>query len=396
MFLENFTNYLFGHVEFETWGGFPERFANLCSRNGIFIRGLKREGEKMYGCVDAKDYKKLRPFAKKSGMKLRAVKKTGLPFLIMHNKNRIALSAALPVFVLTVTFLSRFIWTVDVQGNKNIPAEDIVEQFSKLGVKPGKRKSNLDVNDISDKALLEIDGLEWASVNINGCSATIEVREKTPVPEFNKKSEKPSNIRANISGVIERIDLYKGTKCVNVSDAVRKGDILVTGAVTNKDTSVSFYPSSAYIAARTKRDITVQKKNSEDFKVYTKSKKRFYISFFSLEFPINFLFLKSDDYDYFKSSSFIEMNGRKLPVGIICEEYDVYEYRTKKLDKRQRELYALGEYMLQRNNLLEDKRLVKEYVTENENGIEGEFECVESIGEEEEMDITLDFGENDE
>lgn len=389
MLLVKFTNYILGYVVFRAEGGFSERFINLCSNNNVFIWDVKRKGDCVYGCVEAADYKKLRLFAKKSGMKLRAERKAGLPFLFFHNKNRMALPLAAVFFAIVFFVLSKFIWTVDVVGNVSVPTEDIIAAFEELGVKPGKLKSSVNAGETADRALLLLDKIEWSYVNIIGCNATIEVKEKTDVPDVRKQSDVPTNIISSVSGTVRRIDLYKGTKCVNVGDYVNKGDVLVTGAVTNKDTSVSFYSSQAYVSVQTNAQIKYSFEKSRPSRIYFKTKKRYILSFFSFKLPLNFLFTSKEKYDFFESSSFLEVSGNKLPVGIICQRYDFYKQESPELEKDFSKLCAIETFMNTCQQNFSDKIILSKTLALDNDCVSGSFDVVQSAGEEVEMDIDL-------
>ena len=393
MFLVKLTNYLYGYIEFRAEGGFPERFINLCSVNDIYVWDIRHEKDCFFGCMGIDDYKKIKNIAQKSGTKIRIEKKVGLPFFVNKNKHRSALLISGFVFLVMIGFLSRFIWTVEVEGNVNIPKEDIIEAFEELGVKSGKIKSKIKVSAVSDEALMKIEGITWATVNINGCNARIEVKEKTKKPEISDDSIIPTNIIAEESGIIKRIDLYKGTKCAGVGTAVEKGDVLVTGAVQNKDTTYSFYPAEAYVNAETKRNITVKIEEEKTNRVYRKTKKRYFISFFSIEFPINFLFLKDSNYDYYKGSSFLEMDEKKLPVGLLCEYFSVYENKKTNSGKKFAKLCAYQEFNDEFHKTFSDKKLIKEKVYEQNNSIVGDYMCIESIGKKVKMDIDFENAE---
>lgn len=390
MFLENFSNYLLGYVVFRAQGGFSERFINLCSNNKIFIWDVRREDDCVLGCVEAADYKMLRHFAKKTGMILHAEKKVGLPFLIFHNKYRFALPIAAFVFSVIFFALSRFIWTVEVVGNENIPSEDIVSVFEEIGIKPGTLKSRVDVSKAADEALLEIDGIDWAAVNLNGSNAAIEVREKVKAPQISSNSQVPTNIVSSVSGVVKRIDLYKGTQCVNVGDAVLEGDVLVTGAVTNKDTSVSFCEAQAYISVQTNSAVSCEIKRERFLRSYTKSKKRYVLSFFSLEIPLNFLFLSDGECDFFESSYFLEADGKKLPVGIICQRYDYYEMKTVTHEEKFSRLCAIESFMNEVSKNFSDKLVLSEHIEIGKKEILGSFESIQSAGEKRKMNVVFD------
>ena len=60
----------------------PERFLNLCNANSIVIWGVENRGESYQLYVAAKDFKKLRPFVRKTGTKISILEKQGVPFFL--------------------------------------------------------------------------------------------------------------------------------------------------------------------------------------------------------------------------------------------------------------------------------------------------------------------------
>ena len=61
-------------------------------------------------------YKKMRRCAKKAGMRMKTVKKSGLPFWLFKNRVHAGLAVGALCFVLITAALSGRIWTVSVTG----------------------------------------------------------------------------------------------------------------------------------------------------------------------------------------------------------------------------------------------------------------------------------------
>ena len=74
--------YLLGYVRFAAWGGFPERFINLCEHNRILLWDVRSRDGVITACTDRSGYKRMRCAARRSGMRLRIKKKCGLPFFL--------------------------------------------------------------------------------------------------------------------------------------------------------------------------------------------------------------------------------------------------------------------------------------------------------------------------
>ena len=208
MSIIRFLRFIFGYVEFCAEGGFPERFINLCSVYHVRLWDVKRVKDKLYAKTMLRDYKNIREAVRRSGVKTRIIKKTGLPFFTFKQRKRVGLVIGVAAAIITVSYLSTMIWTVSVSGNENISDEQILNVFSSLGVKPGAKRRDINAKEISDEALKIFDGdLSFAVVNLNGSNASVEVRESVPAPKI-EDNETPCNIVASEDGVVTKVQLY--------------------------------------------------------------------------------------------------------------------------------------------------------------------------------------------
>ena len=118
----------------------------------------------------------MRPCAKKAGMRMKIVKKSGLPFLLSKNRVHAGLAVGAVCFILITAALSGRIWTVNVTGCETVPEEDIRETVERFGVYPGMRKKQLDTHTVAEEAMSALPDVSWLSVNIVGCSVNVDVR----------------------------------------------------------------------------------------------------------------------------------------------------------------------------------------------------------------------------
>ena len=134
MLVLRFLRFLLGYVCFTAESGFPERFINLCKINRINIWDLKSNGSVLTACTDRQCYRRIRPVAKKSGMKVRVKSKHGLPFFLAAHSRRAGALLGVVLCCACVIFLSTRIWRVEVTGNSRVPDEEIIEVFDLFSV----------------------------------------------------------------------------------------------------------------------------------------------------------------------------------------------------------------------------------------------------------------------
>lgn len=379
MFIIKLIRALLGFVTFSASGGFPERFVNLCRKNNIPLWDLQNKQGVIFANTTIKGYKSIRDSAHRSGMHLKIVKRTGFPFFTHSNRRRVGVAAGLCISILLVSVLSSMLWSVRVTGNESIPDEVILQTFSEYGVRVGVPKSRIDVKYAAEQALLSIDGLTWASVNISGSNATIEVRENVSVPKLVDKTT-PCNIVADEDGVICTIEVFEGEADTEVGSAVQKGDLLISGVVTNKDLSESLKHAEGNVRAR------VEKKIRADFSEYafysmSSEKTRYSLFLFGLRIPLG---RAVGEENYYKSERYLSNGNVSLPIGLVTERAYRFAEPTTFSSEENKILYAAKVYMTRRKALCETAEILTEKISLQKNGenicFSGTYTCEKEIG----------------
>ncbi len=315
MLVLNFIRFVMGYVCFTAYGGFPERFLNLCRMRGIILWDLRSIDGVIHAKTDRSGYRRIRAVARKSGMKVRISQKCGLPFFLNRHSKRAGLIVGACFCIAMLCILSTRIWSIDVIGNKSIPSEDIIGVFEELGVRKGVAGKKIGINFVETEALLRLPGISWVNINISGSSALIEVRERVVSPETEDDSE-PSDIVASRDGQIVVLRPFNGTQEQKIGNPVLKGDLLISGIEENKDLTVSFCRAKGYVVARTSRSAKHTQANRINAKNSVIGKKSYILDFLFFSIP----FGKTSDNAY-KEKSEIRINGVTLPVAFTrCTE----------------------------------------------------------------------------
>lgn len=319
--------FFIGYVSFTVSGKSIERFLNLVARSGITIWNIKTnifpESQKRCASANiiASEYKFLRSIAKKSKVRLKVQKRCGLVFILKKYKKRLGVFLGVVLLCLTIHMLSLYIWVVRVEGNVELSEAEIKEVVSEMGLKPGVLKKYVNSSYIEHQTMIHFNNLSWASINVEGCFATISINESFKPPDIVPK-DKPCNIKAKRSGQIIRMEVYNGTQEVKNGDAVVEGQLLVSGIVENSFGGTSINHAAAKTIASTKYEI----KKNINFNVTEKietgkkiSKRRFH--FFGLDIPIT---LQSDPKGTFEvqtKTNVVKIIGVPLPISIYEENW---------------------------------------------------------------------------
>lgn len=309
-----FLRYLFGYINFRAFGGFADRFLNLCTKENIPLWNIKNTDGRISASTTIGGYLAIRRPARKAGMKVRALEKKGLVFFLKRNKIRVGILVGAAASAVIFFTLTQFVWSVSVVGNVSVEDDRILSVFENYGVKVGSRISSIDLKQTASKALGEIDELSWAAVNRKGTVMVIEVRERKTAPKMYDNS-RPTNLVATEDGVVLSIDILYGKAEVKPGSAVKKGDLLINGIITHRDNSETAIHADGHVKALTKKKSSF---SPSDFSVFSQinEKTRKMIFIFGLNIP----FGKSVPNSFLtEHKSFLQSGEILLPLGIITQ-----------------------------------------------------------------------------
>ena len=334
----NLFHLIFGCVCFTASGGFAERFINVCTAKGIQLWGIRKKSYGLTACTTIEGYKKIINAARASGMKVRIKKKVGLPFVIRKYESHTGLFVGFFVVLLILSIMSNHIWVVNIHGNTTVDSEKIADVFSDAGLSIGVRKNKFDASDINSDAVLSIGELSWASINIDGSVAEIEVREAMHRPSL-EKYYGTSNIVACKDGQVEIIEPSKGAAAIKGGQTVMEGSLLVSGISRVKSGMSVFNDADGYIVARTKINVDVPIENNSVV-LKPKTRKIYSLFFLGKELPVS---KKREADTVYRHKSWLYIHGVRMPFGIFYTQYTDFEEENKTADKELSELSALND-----------------------------------------------------
>lgn len=315
--------YIRGYVSVRAAGGFPERFLNLCYSRKINLWDVTLQGDVLSFCISRSDFIKLRPIAKKSGTRISITKKTGLVYKYRKYNKRAGLVSGVVIFLAVHLLLSMFVWCIDVKGNDTISKSEILSQAETYGLSQGTLKKDFDEIRAARSIAADYKGkITWLSVNIKGSMAVIELREDNRIIG-ETEDRAPCNIVADFDGLILSAETYYGDCMVRRGNGVKKGDLLINGAIVNEDTSTTFYASKGKITALHEREISLKEKYSKASERLKITDTKYRTGIFGLEIPFGAV-KNTDGTKVFSERKTLTVNGYKLPFFIekilICEK----------------------------------------------------------------------------
>ena len=268
-----------GSVCVRAKSAYPERMLNLCSARGIEFWDVRWiDDTALSFCVARGDLRALRRAAEGCGAEVSIERTAGTPFFFARLRRRHALFAGGILCAALLLVNSLFIWDFEVTGNETVPTETILHALREHGVHRGTFIYSFRSQDICNRVLPELKDLCWVAVNVRGCKAYVQVRERVRAPERVNESE-PANVIAAKPGLITKVRALDGEKRVLPGTSVQQGQLLIAGVVDTGGTekpsvTTRFLAGKGEVWARTWYDLTVRVPLTYEKKVYTGKEKR--------------------------------------------------------------------------------------------------------------------------
>lgn len=220
------------------------------------------------------DLKTLHACLMRRGDAVKIVQNNGLYWSVRSLRHRPILVVGMVLLFVMALYLPTRVFFVHVEGNKNIPARLIVERAEACGIGFGASRREVRSEKMKNALLAAIPELQWAGVNTTGCVAVISVKERS-VANAERKPLHVSSIVADRDGIIKEMTVLQGNPLCVVGQAVKKGQVLVSG-YTDCGLLIKTTASDAEISAQTQRylqtvtltDCTVRGKKISEEKRY--------------------------------------------------------------------------------------------------------------------------------
>lgn len=205
-----------------------ERLLNVFWSKNIRVYKIKRkDAATLVLEIDYLDYAKVREIVVNLGGRINIIKSNGFVFFLGGIKKRMSLAIGSVLFLGIIFYLSTYIWSIEVEVQKNIPPFEIRKELNQIGIKPGIAKKNIDVKEIEKKLENINDEILWLRVRIEGSTLKVVIQEKINPPQT--KSYEYGNLVASKDGEVKRVYTFAGRSAVKTGELVKKGDVVIEG-----------------------------------------------------------------------------------------------------------------------------------------------------------------------
>lgn len=231
--------FLRGGVCVEIAGTDNERFFNIAANRNLIIRDITDIGDKDERGMKAKavfwttpeDFKRMKPVAKKTGVRLKIRGRYGLPFFLYRNRHRKLLVSGIVSFFLILYVMSLYIWDISIEGNRRFTDEMLLHYMETLPVTCGMKIGDISCEALESGIRNQFPEITWVSAEIKGTRLTVRVKENEALTAPLTKDTSPCDLAAAKTGTIVRVVMRSGVPLVKEGDEVMEGDLLVDGTI---------------------------------------------------------------------------------------------------------------------------------------------------------------------
>ena len=218
-----------GLMEVEITGAdLPGTLAAMTGKD-IPVFYAQRQGELTLNLtIRRNDIRKLHTICENRGESIRILHRQGLYWTGKALFSRPILWIGLLSFLILLLYLPTRVLFIRVEGNRNVPANLILETAENCGIGFGASRREVRSERMKNTLLEKMPQLQWAGVNTSGCVAVISVRERTD-PDRTQKEASVSSIIAAMDGIVTSCTATGGNLLCVPGQAVKAGEILISG-----------------------------------------------------------------------------------------------------------------------------------------------------------------------
>ena len=214
-----------------------EAFLNALTKNNIILRNLRLSEEEVRFETIRKHLKTIRRLRYQYGVTFHIESLDDNQIL----RKEWTVFAGILILLFIPFFFSQWIWQVSIDNATPEQEDELTETLHDLNLDgPIMKKDKPDDSVIRQYILSKHRDLSWVHIHRKGSKMSFEPLNAPAVDQEEEKSSMKGELYANKSGVITHFNLQRGERVVDENDAVKKGDLLVTGILKQGEKAIYY------------------------------------------------------------------------------------------------------------------------------------------------------------
>ncbi len=324
---------------------------------------LRTEGETVFVTLPFIYRKRLESICDSCGCLVTVEHERGVIYFISKYIRRFGIFAGIIFCIAASLFLSNIVLEVRIVGASSKAVESSVKEIlEQEGIKAGGYIPSINFLNAQTRLFEVSPDVSWASIGHSGSVVTVNIS----MPTNKVRTEEgriPCNIVASHDGRIVSADVLVGEFTSLIGSGVKKGDILVSGIVDNKNGNAYYRHSIAKIIAEYEETVAFEQKlydriESDGEMVYKKS-----LCFFEYEIPLPGFKQPGENSRISSDYTPMMIFGLKLPIGIRTDGYTEIITKNKIFTIESAEAELQRKLDIYEKNLIADKEIIQKEVS---------------------------------
>lgn len=333
-------------------------FLNNLIRNKVQLYYIEDNKDSLIIIIDKEDYQKIKKL--KTTCKIKILNRFGIEKLkyLIYKYRYLLLFFIVGLFL--IIFLSNIIFEVEVVHTKKEIREMIYKDLEKYGIEKYKFVKTYNEKEKIKKEILnkEKDKLEWLEIDKIGTKYIISVEERKKKTIDNDNT--PRDIVAKKDAMILKLDADNGEIIKKKYDYVKKGDIIISGTIKNKEDEVSKIKASGKVFGEVWYKVKVEIPINYHEEIETGRKKEV-LSFKFLDRSISF---ETKHYKEYNEENNYIIKNELFPIGIALttKKEKVTTNKTYNINNIDKKAKELASEKFNKKDILLEKVLKKELI----------------------------------
>ena len=368
-------------------------------QSGIELRDIRVPDEiTLIVSIRRRQRKKLMKICQQKGLEAKITQRNGLYWHLSALLHRPVLLTGVLAMLLLGFYVPSRIFFVRVEGNTTLPTRLILETAAECGIRFGANRRAVRSEQMKNALLETMPQLQWAGINTQGCVAVITVKQRQdPTPSEGRGPV--GSIIASRDGIIASVTATKGNAICKVGQAVKAGQILISG-YTDCGISIKAEGAKGEIYAQTNRQLAVIYPTDRQQRVENSGSTKKY-SLIIGKNRIN-LYFGSGISDgscvkMYEENYMTLPGGYVLPIGLVTEHWTSYSCIETTTEDTQGICAIFARSYL--TSQMVAGRILSESTEQNQMDnaviLTGQYACLEMIGQFRTEEIIKPNGAND-
>ncbi len=210
---------------------------NILIRKGVNVQKPRFYKDRLEFFTDLQSRMLCHKTLKDYNIEYKELSQKGFLVFFARNIKRAGLVVGLFVASVMLFVYSNCIFTLNIEGHKEVEREVIKEVASKH-ISPPAAFKRVNLKKLRED-IIQIEGVSNASVERGGTTINITVLEELPMPDIENIKDEYEDVVSKYDSVVTRIVVTGGTPLVKKGQAVQKGQKLIGAYIlADEDTTV--------------------------------------------------------------------------------------------------------------------------------------------------------------